>query len=60
MRRLRQMLRRLQMRLGLQLLAQHGKAVAEFRAARGAKSDGSRALEEIRRKLLAMKERDGG
>ena len=47
-------------RLGLQLLAQHGKAVAEFRAARGAKSDGSRALEEIRRKLLAMKERDGG
>lgn len=49
-------------RLGMQLLAQHAKTVGAYRAAQGKGSDGSRALEEIRRKLLAMKERqaEGG
>jgi hypothetical protein len=47
-------------RLGLQLLAQHAKTVGAYRAAQGGGSDGSRALEAIRRKLLAMKARGGG
>lgn len=46
-------------KLALTLLAQHAKNVSAYRAAQGRKGadDGSRALEEIRRKLLAMKER---
>lgn len=49
-------------RLGMQLLAQHAKTVGAYRAARGSGSDGSRALEAIKRKLLAMKARgeEGG
>lgn len=46
-------------RLGMQLLAQHARSVGAYRAVRGTGNDGSRALEEIRRKLLAMKERSG-
>lgn len=43
--------------LGMRLLAQHARTVGAYRAAQGGSSDGSRALEEIRRKLMAMKER---
>lgn len=46
-------------RLGMQLLAQHAKTVGAYRAAPRSGSDGSRALEAIRRKLLAMKARGG-
>lgn len=44
-------------RLGLQLLAQHARTVAAYRVTRGAANDGSRALEELKRRLLAMKRR---
>lgn len=44
-------------RLGLQLLAQHAQAVAAYRLAQGARNDGSRALEELKRKLALMRER---
>lgn len=44
-------------RLGLQLLTQHAQAVAAYRLAQGAPNDGSRALEELKRKLALMRER---
>lgn len=43
--------------MAMQLLVQHAARIAIIRASQGSANDGSRALEELKRKLLAMKQR---